>query len=172
MARLNRGALHRVMRFRVRYVNLAVAPQGLSGVTSPILDETSRARGRDDVTVAADRPRRAVIVGAGSATCGLSGLSREIRVHGGDPETSVRSRSAPSPAFTKGGLSRVMWGVRARLTLESRAYLRSGRSRHEASSGGRRSPGASAPIPAVGKPGEDPSGIHVAVGVPKVPLKG
>lgn len=61
VSRLVGVSVHRVMGICEHYVELAVAASDLSGVKSLAIDETSRARGHDYITLAADTARRAVI---------------------------------------------------------------------------------------------------------------
>ena len=62
-----------------RYVALALAEADFSKVTHLAIDETSRTRGHDYVTLAA-----------------------ELRAHGGDPEAIESVSIDMSPAFIKG----------------------------------------------------------------------
>ncbi len=103
VARLTGVSLYRVMSLCERTVDLAVAPQDLSEVQELAIDETSNARGHDDVTIAADASRRAVIAVTEERDAkAVDRLAQEIRAHGGDPE-AVRSISTDmSPSFIKG----------------------------------------------------------------------
>lgn len=103
VARLTGVSLHRVMALCERYVDLAVAQQDLSEVKTLAIDETSRARGHDYVTLAADASRRAVIaVTEERDASAIERLAQEIQAHEGDP-TAIESVSIDmSPAFIKG----------------------------------------------------------------------
>lgn len=103
VARLTGVSLHRVMALCERYVDLAVAQQDLSEVKTLAIDETSRARGHDYVTLAADASRRAVIaVTEERDASAIERLAQEIQAQGGDP-TAIESVSIDmSPAFIKG----------------------------------------------------------------------
>ncbi|UEO01217.1 ISL3 family transposase [Acidiferrobacter thiooxydans] len=86
VARLTGVSLHRVMSLCERYVDLAVAQQDLSGVESLAIDETSKARGHDYVTIAADSARRAVIAETSERDAkAIDRLAQEIPAHGGGP---------------------------------------------------------------------------------------
>ena len=61
VARLMGLSVHRVMAICERYVDLAVAQTDLSEVRNLAIDETSRARGHDYLTLAADADQRRVI---------------------------------------------------------------------------------------------------------------
>ena len=103
VSRLTGVSLHRVMSLCERYVDLAVAQQDLSEVRALAIDETSRARGHDYVTLAADASRRAVIaVTEERDACAIERLAQEIQAHGGDPEAIESVSIDMSPAFIKG----------------------------------------------------------------------
>lgn len=103
VSRLTGVSLHRVMSLCERYVDLAVAQQDLSEVRALAIDETSRARGHDYVTLAAESARRAVIaVTEERDACAIERLAQEIQAHGGDPEAIESVSIDMSPAFIKG----------------------------------------------------------------------
>ncbi|MDA8206352.1 MAG: ISL3 family transposase [Thermaerobacter sp.] len=103
VARLTGVSLHRVMSLCERYVDLAVAQQDLSGVESLAIDETSKARGHDYVTIAADASRRAVIAVTGERDAkAVERLAQDIRAHGGDPGAVASISIDMSPSFIKG----------------------------------------------------------------------
>lgn len=94
---------HRVMAICERYVALATAEADLSEVRSLAIDETSRARGHDYLTLAADAERRAVIFvteGRGSET--VAELAGALEAHGGDPNAIDSCSIDMSPAFIRG----------------------------------------------------------------------
>ena len=102
VARLTGVSLYRVMSLCERYVDLAVAQQDLSGVESLAIDETSKARGHDYVTIAADSARRAVIAVTGERDAkAVERLAQDIRAHGGDPLAIESVSIDMSPAFIK-----------------------------------------------------------------------
>ena len=103
VSRLTGVSLHRVMSLCERYVDLAVAERDLSGVRELAIDETSRARGHDYVTIAADSARRAVIAVTKERDAkAIERLAAEITAHGGDPEAIESLSIDMSPAFIKG----------------------------------------------------------------------
>ncbi len=103
VARLTGESWHRVAAICRRYVDLAVAEADYSQVTHLAVDETSRARGHDYVTLAADAERRAVIfVTEGKDASTIERLAAELRAHGGNPEKVESVSIDMSPAFIKG----------------------------------------------------------------------
>ncbi|MHB1662980.1 MAG: ISL3 family transposase [Thermoplasmataceae archaeon] len=103
VARLTGVSLHRVMSLCGRYVDLAVAQRDLSDVQELAIDETSKARGHDYVTIAADSARRAVIAVTEERDAkAINRLAQEIRDHGGDPEAVTSVSVDMSPSFIKG----------------------------------------------------------------------
>ena len=103
VARLTGVSLYRVMSLCERYVDLAVAQQDLSGVESLAIDETSKARGHDYVTIAADSARRAVIAVTEERDAkAVERLAQDIRAHDGDPLAIESVSIDMSPAFIKG----------------------------------------------------------------------
>ena len=103
VARLTGVSLHRVMSLCERYMDLVVARQDLSEVRELAIDETSKARGHDYVTIAADASRRAVIAVTGERDArAVERLAQEIQAHGGDPLAITSVSSDMSPAFIKG----------------------------------------------------------------------
>ncbi|MHB8551853.1 MAG: ISL3 family transposase [Acidiferrobacterales bacterium] len=103
VSRLTGVSVHRVMSLCERYVDLAVAQQDLAAVRRLAIDETSKARGHDYVTLAADTARRAVIAVTDERNAAaIERLACELKAHGGDP-ASIESVSIDmSPAFIKG----------------------------------------------------------------------
>jgi transposase len=103
VARLTHVSVHRVMSVCERYVELALAQQDLSGVTDLAIDETSRARGHDYITLAADTARRRVIAVTEERDArAIERLAEEIRVRGGNPLAIESVSIDMSPAFIKG----------------------------------------------------------------------
>jgi transposase len=85
------------------YVDLAVAQADYGEVRQLAIDETSRARGHDYVTLAADAARRAVIfVSEGRDAETLAELAKDLTAHGGDPKAIEGTSIDMSPAFIKG----------------------------------------------------------------------
>jgi len=103
VARLVGESWHRVAAIAERYVELALAEADYSQVTELAIDETSKARGHDYVTIAADTERRAVIfVTETREAAAIERLAGDLRAHGGDPG-AIRAVSIDmSPAYIKG----------------------------------------------------------------------
>ena len=103
VSRLTGVSVHRVMSLCERYVDLAVAQQDLASVRGLAIDETSKARGHDYVTLAADTARRAVVaVTEERDAAAIERLVCELKVHGGDPGAIESVSIDMSPAFIKG----------------------------------------------------------------------
>ena len=102
-ARLVGESRHRVAAICERYVNLALAQADFSAVSELAIDETSRARGHDYITLAADAvERRVLAVAEGNSAEAVETLAGELASRGCDP-TQVTSVSIDmSPAFIKG----------------------------------------------------------------------
>jgi len=103
VARLVGESWHRVARIAECYVELALAEADYASVRELAIDETSRARGHDYVTIAADAERRAVIfVTETREAVAIKRLAADLAAHGGDPE-AIRAVSIDmSPAYIKG----------------------------------------------------------------------
>lgn len=103
VSRLVNVSPHRVMTLCGRYVDLALAQADFSEVKNLAIDETSRARGHDYVTLAADAKRRAVLfVTEGREAAAIERLAADLKAHGGDPEAIESVSIDMSPAFIKG----------------------------------------------------------------------
>jgi transposase len=102
-ARLVGESWHRVAGICERYVELARAQADFSQVRALAIDETSRARGHDYLTLAADAARRAVIFATeGREAEAIERLAEELRAHGGKPEAIESVSIDMSPAYIKG----------------------------------------------------------------------
>lgn len=103
VARLTGESWHRVSAIAERYVDLALAAADFSGIEELAIDETSKARGHDYVTIAADPARRAAIfVTETREADAVARLAQDLRAHGADP-ASIRAVSIDmSPAYIKG----------------------------------------------------------------------
>ena len=102
-ARLVGESRHRVAAICERYVNLALAQADLSTVSELAIDETSRARGHDYITLAADAVERRVLAvaeGRSAETVGV--LADELASRGCDPNHVTSVSIDMSPAFIKG----------------------------------------------------------------------
>jgi transposase len=102
VARLVNLSAHRAQAICRVYVDLAVAQADYSEVRHLAIDETSRARGHDYVTLAADSARRAVIfVSEGRDGQAIAALAQDLTAHGGDPNAIEGTSIDMSPAFIK-----------------------------------------------------------------------
>jgi len=102
-ARLTGVSEHRVKAICNKYVNEAVAQADYSNVTNVAIDETSRARGHDYITLVADSERRAVIfVTEGRDANTVKDFASDLSAHNGDPEEIESVSMDMSPAFIKG----------------------------------------------------------------------
>ena len=103
VARLVGESWHRVAALAERYVELAVAAADFSAVRHLAIDETSRARGHDYVTLAADTERRAVIfVTEDRDAAAIARLAESLRAHGAAPDAIEAVSIDMSPAYLKG----------------------------------------------------------------------
>jgi transposase len=94
---------HRVMAICRRYVALALAEADFSDVTALAIDETSRARGHDYITLAADALKRRVLsVTNGRDAKAIATIAAELVEHGCPPEQIESVSIDMSPAFIKG----------------------------------------------------------------------
>jgi transposase len=94
---------HRVMAICRRYVALALADADFSDVTALAIDETSRARSHDYITLAADAVKRRVLsVTTGRDAKAIATIAVELAEHGGLPEQIGSVSIDMSPAFIKG----------------------------------------------------------------------
>jgi transposase len=102
-ARIVGESVHRVMAVCERYVELALAAADFSEVTALAIDETSRARGHDYVTLAADAARRRVLfVTEGRDAKTIERLAAELDAHGCPPGQIESVSIDMSGAFIKG----------------------------------------------------------------------
>jgi len=103
VARIVGESTHRVMAVCRRYVEMAVHDADFSEVTALAIDETSRARGHDYVTLAADaEQRRVVFVTAGRDAKTIESLALDLAAHNCPPEQIESVSIDMSPAFMKG----------------------------------------------------------------------
>ena len=105
VARLTGESWHRVAAICQRYVDLALRDADFSGVTHLAIDETSRARGHDYVTLAADAApeRRAVIfVTEGRDAGTIERLASDLATHGAELDAIESVSIDMSPAFIRG----------------------------------------------------------------------
>ena len=103
VARITGLSVHRVMAICHCYVEQAVSMADHSAVKRLAIDETSRAKGHEYVTLAADAERRAVIfVAEGKDANTIEGLAGNLRAHQGRPRQIEAISIDMSPAFIKG----------------------------------------------------------------------
>lgn len=102
-ARLVGESRHRVAAICERYVELALAQTDLSAVRALAIDETSRARGHDYITLAADATQRRVLaVAEGRGAQTIRQLTQEIESRGCTAAQIDTISIDMSPAFIKG----------------------------------------------------------------------
>jgi transposase len=102
-ARLVGESRHRVAALCERYVDLALAQADFSAVHELAIDETSRARGHDYITLAADAvERRVLAVAEGRSVETVGALTGELASHGCVPAQVSSVSIDMSPAFIRG----------------------------------------------------------------------
>ena len=103
VARLVNLSWHRVAAICGRYVDLALAEADFSAVARLAVDETSRAKGHDYITLFADADERKVLfVAEGRGADTVESFAEDMIVHGGDPAAIESVSIDMSPAFIKG----------------------------------------------------------------------
>lgn len=103
VARLAGISAHRVTAICSRYVELALATADFSEVTALAIDETSRARGHNYVTLAADaNARRVLCVTEGREAAAIKEVAAQLQGHGCAPEQIESISIDMSPAYIKG----------------------------------------------------------------------
>lgn len=103
VARIVGESDHRVMAVCQRYVEIAGGLADYSDVEALAVDETSRARGHDYITLAADADkRRVVFVTEGRDAATIGELAEHLDWHGCPPEQIRRVSIDMSAAFIKG----------------------------------------------------------------------
>jgi transposase len=103
VARLVGESWYRVAAIAEHYVERALEQVDLSDVRELAIDETSRARGHDYVTLAADPERRAVLFVTETREAeAIARVAEDLRAHGGDPDTIEAVSIDMSPAYIKG----------------------------------------------------------------------
>ncbi len=95
--------LHRLTAVCERYVQIALGLADFSAVKALAIDETSRARGHDYITLAADAlARRVLFVTEGCDAKAIEALVADLDAHGCPPEQIESVSIDMSPAFIKG----------------------------------------------------------------------
>jgi transposase len=103
VARIAGESAYRVLQVCKRYVELALAQANFSDVKALAIDETSRARGHDYITLAADAlARRVLFVTEGRDARTIGELAAELNAHGCPSEQIDCVSIDMSPAFIKG----------------------------------------------------------------------
>ncbi len=105
VARLVNLSLHRVMAICEHYVEQALAQSDFSPVRHLAIDETSRARGHDYLTLVADaapQARRVIFVTEGRDAQAIERLAADLKRHGADPQAIESVSIDMSPAFIRG----------------------------------------------------------------------
>ena len=103
VSRIVGESAHRVLAICERYVQIAAGLADYSEVTALAIDETSRARGHDYITLAADaKVRRVVFVTEGREASAIEQLAVHLDEHGCPPEQISSVSIDMSPAFIKG----------------------------------------------------------------------
>ena len=103
VARMVGISAHRVLAICKRYVALALERAYFGNVTALAIDETSRARGHDYITLAADADKRRVLaVTEGRDAGAVAAIADQLIEHGCPPEQIESVSIDMSPAFIKG----------------------------------------------------------------------
>jgi len=103
VARVVNLSWHRVAAIAKRYVDLALDQADFSDVTRLAVDETSRARGHDYITLVADADaRRVLFVTEGRDAATLEAFVEDFAAHGGEPQAVKSISMDMSKAFIKG----------------------------------------------------------------------
>lgn len=103
VARIVDESPYKVMQVCKRYVDLALSQADFSDVTALAIDETSRARGHDYITLAADADaRRVLFVTEGRDASTVDELAADLQAHGCSPEQIGSVSIDMSAAFIKG----------------------------------------------------------------------
>jgi transposase len=103
ISRLIGVSVHRIMAVCRCYVDLTLAEADFSAVKRLAIDETSKARGHEYVTITADAERRAVIcVTDGKDAKAVQAMAVDLRTHGGNPKAVESVSIDMSAAFIKG----------------------------------------------------------------------
>jgi transposase len=103
VSRITGVSVHRVMALCERYVNAAVGAADLSEVRRLAIDETSRAKGHDYVTLVADAQARKVIyVAEGNEAATVEAFAANLRAHHGKPSLIESVSIDMWPAFIRG----------------------------------------------------------------------
>jgi transposase len=103
VARIVGISAYRVLAICRRYVSLALEAADFSDVTALAMDETSRAKGHDYITLAADAVKRRVLaVAEGRDAKSVAAIAAELAARGCPPQNIESVSIDMSPAFIKG----------------------------------------------------------------------
>ena len=103
VARITGLSVHRVMALCQRYVNAAIGAADLREVRRLAIDETSRAKGHDYVSLFADAEQRRVIyVAEGNEAATVEAFAANLRAHHGKPSQIEVVSIDMWPAFIRG----------------------------------------------------------------------
>ena len=103
VARIAGESAYRVTQVCRRYVEEALAQADFSDVKALAIDETSRARGHDYITLVADAIQRKVLfVTEGRDAKTIKALAADLHTHGCSPQQIESVSIDMSPAFIKG----------------------------------------------------------------------
>ena len=103
VARIVGESAYRVQAVCEKYAELALEAADFSTVKALAIDETSRARGHDYITLAADaEARRVLFVTEGRDAAAILELAVDLEAHGCPPERIESVSIDMSPAFIKG----------------------------------------------------------------------
>jgi len=103
VARIVGISAHRVLAICKRYVNLSLKQACFGEVKALAIDETSRARGHNTITLAADpKARRVLAVTEGRNASAVAAIADALAEHGCPPEQIESVSIDMSPAFIKG----------------------------------------------------------------------
>jgi transposase len=103
VARLVNLSWHRVAAICECYVDLAVAAADYSEIARLAVDETSRAKGHNYITLFADADERKVLfVAEGRGADTVEDFAKDLAAHGGNPKAIESASIDMSPAFIKG----------------------------------------------------------------------
>ena len=107
VSRITGESIHRVMAVCHRYVEATVAAADLSEVRQLAIDETSRAKGQEYVSLFAEanpdpEQRRVLFVAEGRGAETVGAFAQNLRTHHGKPSEIASVSIDMSPAFIKG----------------------------------------------------------------------
>ena len=94
---------NKIWRMLEKYVDMVREHENFSDVTVVGMDETSRAKGRDYVTLFADlKERRTIFVAEGKDHKTVEAFAHDLKTHNGSPDQISDVSCDMSPAFIKG----------------------------------------------------------------------